>query len=694
MNNPKIPFVLKILPILVLSVLFCGRLDAQIADTLFFDTFSTTDLSHWIIRDDPQPRSGPSNWRVLRQELHQTSNIWSYDPPAEFIYHLGTHAATGDAQWDDYTINAVLRSTDNDGIGLLFRYQDASNYYRILLMNDPVNAGSAGAPIQRIQRFVNGQPTTLHQNIVDEAYPTGYFSLTADVRGDTISAYLNGLLIGRVVDNTYATGRIGVFTYANTGAVFDDILVTRSPVRYGQPDREIRYPITTNRKPYVQLPEPTQVYLAWNTVDLMLGTVELGTEKDVYTREISATQPVRQHRMRIDALQPDTRYYYRVLTNGNVFSEGYSFQTPPEPGERDETSFLVLGDSGTGSDNQRAVRNQMTRTFNEKQPELLIHVGDVHQGNGAEYDGVYFRIYEDLLQQIPFYLAIGNHDTYTDNGGPFLNDFILPVGNPHPQGRYYSHTWANVYFINLDTNIPFGKGTPQYDFLERALDDPARSAYDWTIAYFHHPPYSVYWPQWQGDPIVRRDLMPLFEQHGVDIVFNGHTHSYEYGLINGVRYVITGGGGGNLDPFGRDFDHVQFAQAVFHFGMVNVKGRRLEYEAIDVQGNRIHQFRIDKTATSVDDASDERPSGIQLHPNAPNPFNPETLISFEIPSEMQVELVVYNIVGQPVQTLVNGVFQAGLHRVSMHMQGLSSGVYVYSLVTPEGVIHRKMTLLK
>ena len=67
----------------------------------------------------PAPLTG----RVRNGELWQLSNIWSYDPPAEFIYHLGTHITAGEDTWSDYTLNAVLRSTDNDGIGLIVRYQ-------------------------------------------------------------------------------------------------------------------------------------------------------------------------------------------------------------------------------------------------------------------------------------------------------------------------------------------------------------------------------------------------------------------------------------------------------------------------------------------------------------------------------------------------------------------------------------------
>lgn len=54
---------------------------------LFIDTFDDTALSGWTITDGPEPRQGPSDWIVRDGVLLQRSNIWSYDPPAEFIYH-------------------------------------------------------------------------------------------------------------------------------------------------------------------------------------------------------------------------------------------------------------------------------------------------------------------------------------------------------------------------------------------------------------------------------------------------------------------------------------------------------------------------------------------------------------------------------------------------------------------------------
>lgn len=90
-------------------------------------------------------------------------------------------------------------------------------------------------------------------------------------------------------------------------------------------------------------------------------------------------------------------------------------------------------------------------------------------------------------------------------------------------------------------------------------------------------------------------------------------------------------------------------------------------------------------------------SSFDLYQNFPNPFNPSTVISYSIPSGAQVNLTVYNSVGQQVAVLVNGYQSAGAHSVvfnSSVLSGISSGVYYYRLNA--GNINKtlKMLLIK
>jgi hypothetical protein len=97
--------------------------------------------------------------------------------------------------------------------------------------------------------------------------------------------------------------------------------------------------------------------------------------------------------------------------------------------------------------------------------------------------------------------------------------------------------------------------------------------------------------------------------------------------------------------------------------------------------------------------SAETPSEFSLSENYPNPFNPETEISFSLPERTQVSLVIYNMLGEKVKTLVNQTMDAGTY--SAHWNGkdeaensLASGIYFYRLKTESFDQTRKMVLMK
>lgn len=98
-------------------------------------------------------------------------------------------------------------------------------------------------------------------------------------------------------------------------------------------------------------------------------------------------------------------------------------------------------------------------------------------------------------------------------------------------------------------------------------------------------------------------------------------------------------------------------------------------------------------ATSTEPGLDI-PIEVKLNKNYPNPFNPATQISYQLPERSSVTLDVFNIQGQRVATLVNGNQAAGYHSVSFDASALSSGVYIYRLQAGNVALTRKMTVIK
>ena len=94
------------------------------------------------------------------------------------------------------------------------------------------------------------------------------------------------------------------------------------------------------------------------------------------------------------------------------------------------------------------------------------------------------------------------------------------------------------------------------------------------------------------------------------------------------------------------------------------------------------------------DSQSELPQEVALRQNYPNPFNPATQITYELPQQTEVHLVVYDMLGREVATLVEGAVEAGVHSVNFDGANLSSGVYIYRLQAGNTVRSRKLTLIK
>jgi len=88
------------------------------------------------------------------------------------------------------------------------------------------------------------------------------------------------------------------------------------------------------------------------------------------------------------------------------------------------------------------------------------------------------------------------------------------------------------------------------------------------------------------------------------------------------------------------------------------------------------------------------PNKIELKQNYPNPFNPSTAINFTLPDNEFVSLKVFNMLGKEVETIYEGILEAGVYTYNFNAEGLPSGIYVYKLSTKNYVQAKKMLLLK
>ncbi len=100
------------------------------------------------------------------------------------------------------------------------------------------------------------------------------------------------------------------------------------------------------------------------------------------------------------------------------------------------------------------------------------------------------------------------------------------------------------------------------------------------------------------------------------------------------------------------------------------------------------------TIVSVKDKPNGIPKDFYMSQNYPNPFNPSTTIKFGLPKDALVQIAVYNVLGQRVALLVDGIMKAGNHYVTFNADRFSSGVYFYTMKTNNRVFKQKMLLMK
>jgi hypothetical protein len=91
---------------------------------------------------------------------------------------------------------------------------------------------------------------------------------------------------------------------------------------------------------------------------------------------------------------------------------------------------------------------------------------------------------------------------------------------------------------------------------------------------------------------------------------------------------------------------------------------------------------------------DVLPTKFELSQNYPNPFNPSTTIQFSLPKATQLKINVYNTLGERVETIAQGNYEAGYHKVNFNASSLPSGAYIYRIESSEFVQVRKMILIK
>lgn len=169
----------------------------------FEDDFNNASIN-------PVWRISNGTWSESGGLLRQTSNYYSGG------YLGGCYATVGSPLWHDYILECDFYSTDNDGIGFVFNYQDAQNMYMFFWRMETNE--------RILYRWQNGVSTILAQDNVPYTMNTWYHTEISTISGN-ISVKINDTEIFNVTDNIFPTGQAGVYCWANQQSHFDNFSV-------------------------------------------------------------------------------------------------------------------------------------------------------------------------------------------------------------------------------------------------------------------------------------------------------------------------------------------------------------------------------------------------------------------------------------------------------------------------------------
>ena len=366
-------------------------------------------------------------------------------------------------------------------------------------------------------------------------------------------------------------------------------------------DAELQFVVT----PYLQFVTQDSITVMWETNRPAKGRVRFG--RDDSTPHTATGEKSLMHEVKLADLEPQTPYFYRVEStdeSGRTIAQPLiSFQTANF--EETPFAFGVIGDT---QENPR-VSKILTDLLWMQRPNFVVVVGDlVDTGpNKSQWTEQFFPGMNPLISRVAFFPVLGNHE---QNAKHYYDYMSLPA----PE-YYYTFHYGNSQFFMLDSNKEVGPGSEQWDWLEDAL---AESTAQWKFVAYHHPSYSSdeddYGDMWRGrsehGDLRIRQLSKLYDKYEVDIVWNGHIHSYErtWPIMDdkvveqrGTIYMITGGGGGPLETAGPVKPFFQNnVKHGHHYCLVGVNGRTLEFKAFDMEGRLFDYLKIDKREAPSD----------------------------------------------------------------------------------------------
>lgn len=333
--------------------------------------------------------------------------------------------------------------------------------------------------------------------------------------------------------------------------------------------------------------------------------VEKAAKKPAQTETLKSEYGLAHyHSVNIEGLSPNTTYAIRV-GDSLRWSEWTHFTTAKA--ELAPFSFIYFGDAQTELKSlwSRCIREAVLQA---PKASFMIHAGDlINNARRDEEWGEWHYAGGWLNFKIPSIATPGNHEySYRDAQNKvaltphWRAGFTLPENGPKglEESCYYvDYQGVRIVSLNTQAYLFFDQDSvSQIQWLEKVL---AENPHPWSVVTMHHPVYSS--KEGRDNPTIREKLKPIFEKYGVDLVLQGHDHTYGrggnipegklYADAKGPVYVVSVSGPKMYDISLGDWMY-RAASNTQLYQIVQVDAQRIRYEAYTVTNQLYDAFEI------------------------------------------------------------------------------------------------------
>ncbi|MEK6320274.1 MAG: metallophosphoesterase [Acidobacteriota bacterium] len=368
-----------------------------------------------------------------------------------------------------------------------------------------------------------------------------------------------------------------------------------------------------------------------------LARIEL-TNKD--NGEVTTQHQAGANRFHVRDLTPGTEYTYRIFVKlqgeadvrewgtgplrdwevkdkrrglrlaGNSYKN--EFRTFPQPDQpAPDLTLAIIGDFGRGVRKpgskercQQDIADALKQAVEDDGVRFILTTGDnVYHGGSNDDDWffTYFQPYRYVINRIPVYPTVGNHDDGEDESNDdraqiYDNFFIIPrftnlkdvqEASTKPGLFYRFRYGSDIEFICLDTSRRtklskrYFRRDQHKEFIDHAFS--AAASPRWRIPFSHHPPYSAGPRHHNTDSMIEFFIESgRLRTAGVRVLFSGHEHNFQHTVDEGINYFVTGGAGEirtrvpSTEDFGKAKTTAWGGNEEGHFLLVKINGDRME----------------------------------------------------------------------------------------------------------------------